>query len=59
MAGFFYRLLAAFFLAIPVTVALLLCGVPVSGVALYAGLFGGVALSYTPDALAALIWALS
>jgi hypothetical protein len=53
MARFFYRLLLAFFIGIPVTLILLLMGVPVSGAGLYAGLFGGVALSYAPDVFAA------
>jgi hypothetical protein len=56
MARFFYRLLLAFFIGIPVTLILLLMGVPVSGAALYAGLFGGVVLSYAPEVLAELIW---
>lgn len=56
MARLFYRLLVAFFIGIPVTAILLLVGVPVSGGALYAGLFGGVALSYAPDALASFAW---
>jgi hypothetical protein len=48
MAGLFYRLLVAFFVGIPVVALLLALGVPVSGVGLYAGLFGGVAASYVP-----------